>query len=57
MNVFGENKRDLSDRLYSILDDKTGDMLAICNMNTFAECFQEVLKDYVLVPKTTIIEE
>lgn len=57
MNVYEENKRTLSDKLYNLLDERVCEMPEICSMDTFAEFFCHIVEDYVLVPKTMIITE
>lgn len=55
-NVFGVSKRLLADKLYNMLDDELCDMADVCDAGEFRRCYVEVLEDYALVSKTTMIE-
>lgn len=56
MNIFGESKRKLSDKLYDILDDEN-EISEVCDKLEFAKHFEKVLQDYALVLKNGIIED
>lgn len=55
-NVFGTSKKLLAGIMYNILVDKGVVDADMSDTQRFTDCFLEVLKDYGLFLKNTIIE-
>lgn len=56
MNVFGETKESICQKLYEALDHGC-EISVFCDKEEFILCAVEALGDYVLIPKTCIVED
>ena len=55
-NIFGTSKKSLAGIMYNILVDEGVVDADMSDTQRFTDCFLEVLKDYGLFLKNTIIE-
>lgn len=56
INVFGTSKKILAKNMYNILVDEGVVDADMSDTQRFTDCFLEVLKDYSLALKTSVIE-
>ncbi|KAI4442180.1 hypothetical protein FMM80_22250 [Schaedlerella arabinosiphila] len=55
-NIFGTSKKSLAGIMYNILIDEGVVDADMSDTQRFTDCFLEVLKDYSLTLKTSVIE-